>query len=142
MVQKQDNRYTDLVSFAEELHNKNKRRIKASGWILILLPVVLGLIRWMTDSDKTVFLIIWVLCMFVVSAYLVSIEYLDQNLYERLKDLTGSDEEYEPLVGGLEIILPVMRKKSMGESAPDAGEAPDVGEAPDAVEAPEEGGDE
>ena len=142
MVQKQDSRYTDLVSFAEELHNKNKRRIKASGWILILLPVVLGLIRWMTDSDKTVFLIIWVLCMFVVSAYLVSIEYLDQNLYERLKDLTGSDEEYEPLVGGQEIILPVMRKKSMGESAPDAGEAPDVGEAPDAGEAPEEGGDE
>ena len=118
MVQKQDNRYTDLVSFAEELHNKNKRRIKASGWILILLPVVLGLIRWMTDSDKTVFLIIWVLCMFVVSAYLVSIEYLDQNLYERLKDLTGSDEEYEPLVGGLENQRPMQEKRRMSGKRP------------------------
>ena len=84
MEQKQDNRYNNLSSYAKELHENNKKRIKISGIVLLLLPVVLGLIRWMTDSDKTVFLMIWVLCMFVLSVYLVSVEYLDHVLHSLL----------------------------------------------------------
>lgn len=44
----------------DNLREKNKRRIKISGIVLVILPVVLGFIRWLTDSDKTVFLIIWI----------------------------------------------------------------------------------
>ena len=104
MEQKQDNRYNNLSSYAKELHENNKKRIKISGIVLILLPVILGLIRWMTDSDKTVFLMIWVLCMFILSVYLVSIEYLDHVLQKRINGMTGPEEQYDSLVNGEEII--------------------------------------
>ena len=104
MEQKQDNRYNNLSSYAKELHENNKKRIKISGIVLLLLPVVLGLIRWMTDSDKTVFLMIWVLCMFVLSVYLVSVEYLDHVLQKRINGMSNSEEDYDSLLNGEEII--------------------------------------
>ena len=100
MEQKQDNRYNNLSSYAKELHENNKKRIKISGIVLLLLPVVLGLIRWMTDSDKTVFLMIWVLCMFVLSVYLVSVEYLDHVLQKRINGMSnkkGSERSSTPI---------------------------------------------
>ena len=81
MEQKQDNRYNNLSSYADQVHEKTKKRIKYSGIVLIILPVVLGLIRWMTHSDKIFFLVIWILCMFAISAYLVSIEYYDHAIH-------------------------------------------------------------
>ena len=104
MDQKQDNRYNSLSSYARVLHENNKKRIKISGIVLILLPVILGLIRWMTDSDKTVFLMIWVLCMFVLSVYLVSVEYLDHVLQKRIKGMSDSEEHYDSLLDGEKII--------------------------------------
>lgn len=95
MEQKQDRLYKDFVSYVDEFHEKNRKRIRASGIALILLPVVLGLIRWMTDSDKTVFLIIWVLCMFLLAVYLVSIEYYDHVLQNRIRSMTGGEEDPE-----------------------------------------------
>ncbi|MBQ9179906.1 MAG: hypothetical protein IJ132_03805 [Firmicutes bacterium] len=67
----------------DNLREKNKRRIKISGIVLVILPVVLGFIRWLTDSDKTVFLIIWIMFMFLIAVYLVSIEYLEHYLKNR-----------------------------------------------------------
>ena len=104
MAQNQDNRYKNLSSYAHELHEKNKKRVKVSGIVLVLLPVVLGLIRWLTDSDRTVFLFIWVLCMFAVAAYLVSVEYLDHVLQKRIKGMSNSEEDYDSLLNGEEII--------------------------------------
>ena len=104
MEQKQDNRYNNLSSYAKELHENNKKRIKISGIVLLLLPIILGLIRWMTDSDKTVFLMIWVLCMFVLSVYLVSVEYLDHVLQKRINGMSNSEEHYDSLLDGEEII--------------------------------------
>lgn len=91
-MQRQDDNYKKLRSYVSDLHEKNKRRVKISGIILIILPVVLGLIRWMTDSDKFAFLILWLICMFAISAYLVSVEYLDYVLSKKLKEFTGSNE--------------------------------------------------
>jgi hypothetical protein len=66
--------------------------------VLLLLPVILGLVRWLTDSDKIVFLLIWVLCMFLLSAYLVSVEYLDHTLQTKLFEMTGRVEDYDGLL--------------------------------------------
>ena len=98
MEDKKNDRYNDLSSYANELHENNKKRVKISGIVLVLLPVVLGVIRWLTDSDKIVFLVIWVLCMFAVSAYLVSVEYMDNLIRKRLGELTGKQEEYDSLI--------------------------------------------
>ena len=78
-----DNRYEQLyqemVTQAAALHKRNKKRIKVSIIIMLLLPFLLAGIRWMTDSDKMVFLVIWVICMFALAAYMIGIAYLDEN---------------------------------------------------------------
>ena len=93
MVQKQNDRYESLDKYMREFHEKNRKRVRTSGIVLILLPVILGLIRWFTDSDKSLFLFIWVLCMFALSAYLVSVEYMDHTVQKRMKEITGLDED-------------------------------------------------
>ena len=93
MEPRQEDRYNDLIQYINELHEKNRKNLKASAIALVSLPVVLGLIRWLTDSDKTVFLMIWVVCMFLLAAFLVRIEYVDYTLYRRLKVLADDEED-------------------------------------------------
>lgn len=129
MEQKQDNRYNNLSSYADRVHEKTKKRIKYSGIVLILLPVVLGLIRWMTHSDKIFFLVIWIFCMFAISAYLVSVEYYDHAI-RRIAggiDEDAADDAAEEAAEALE--------DDAAEDAPE--DAPE-----DESEAAEEGGDE
>lgn len=90
--------YTELLDRGEQLHESNKRRIRRGIILLIILPFVLEFIRWITDSDKIVFLIIWILIMFVVSAYLISIEYLDSSIESTLRDVTDTEAEFDGLL--------------------------------------------
>ena len=132
MEQKQDNRYNNLSSYADQVHEKTKKRIKYSGIVLILLPVVLGLIRWMTHSDKIFFLVIWILCMFAISAYLVSIEYYDHAIH-RIASGGEADGANVPkdAVEATEADVEEDAAETVTEAAPEA-----------ASEAAEEGGDE
>lgn len=90
--------YTELLGRGEMLHQSNKKRIRRGIIILIILPFVLEFIRWMTDSDKVVFLIIWIIIMFVLSAYLISIEYLDYTVEETLRDVTDTEADFGELL--------------------------------------------
>ena len=91
-MENKDNRYSSLSEYARELHEKNKKLVKVSVIVLILLPVFLEVIRLLTGSDKTVFLIIWILCMFVISAYLVSVEYMDHTIRRRIGGIDEDDD--------------------------------------------------
>lgn len=90
--------YTELLAKGEGLHENNKKRIRIAFIVMIILPVVLDVIRWITDSDKIVFLIIWVFIMFVVAAYLISIEYIDSQVEEVLREVTDSEEGFDDLL--------------------------------------------
>ena len=101
-VKKNDHRdeelYSELLGRGEQLHESNKKRIRRGIGVLIALPFILYFILWMTDSDKVVFLLIWVLIMFVVSAYLISIEYLDSSVEKTLRDVIDAEEEFDELL--------------------------------------------
>ena len=81
---KQDRHYEDLYSRllerGETMHANNKKRIRIGLILLGLLPAVLIIIRLLTDSDRVVFLIIWVVCMVAICTYLISIEFIDDSL--------------------------------------------------------------
>ena len=98
----QDNRYeqlyTEMWEYTELLHRRNKSRIKYGTIVLILLPLILGLIRWLTDSDKTFFLLIWVFCMFLLSAYLIGVEYLDHSVQKKMEKLTDHEAGFSNLL--------------------------------------------
>lgn len=108
--QKYEALYTELLGRGEMLHESNKRRIRRGLIILVILPFVLEFIRWITDSDKVVFLIIWILIMFVLSAYLISIEYLDYSIEETLRDVTDTEADF----GGL-LPRPELRRGDLHE---------------------------
>lgn len=88
--------YSDMMSYGTDMHEKNKKRIKVGTIVLILLPLILGIIRWLTHSDKVVFLMIWVACMFALAAYLISVEYMDESMQKNIGGMmdrdSGSDE--------------------------------------------------
>lgn len=98
----QDNRYEQLCSEVrtqtDRFHNRNRARIRYGTIILVLLPLILGLIRWLTDSDKALFLLIWVFCLFAVSAYLIGVEYLDHSIRKKLEEITDGDVSFEELL--------------------------------------------
>ena len=93
MEHKYDDHYRNLDKMVTGFHEKKKKRLKVSGIILLILPVVLGFMRWITDSDKVVFLLIWVLCMFAVSSYLVSVEYMDELIRNKYDPDAAPDAE-------------------------------------------------
>lgn len=90
--------YNEMADYAERFHEKNKKRIRIGIVMLFVLPVALGLIRWLTDSDKIVFLLIWVISMFILSAYLISVEYMDDSIQRKLTELTDREAEFDDLL--------------------------------------------
>ena len=106
MDDRQDSRYEELYQQLLErgldMHVHNKRRIRNGMILLLLLPVILGVILWVTGSDKIVFLIIWVLCMFALSIYLISIEYIDDSVEKTLEEVTDREADFGVLFPGTE----------------------------------------
>ena len=90
--------YSQLLERGEILHESNKKRIRRGLIMLVLLPAILGLILWITGSSKIVFLIIWILCMFALCAYLISVEYLDDSIQKTLEDVTNREAVFDGLL--------------------------------------------
>ena len=95
MEKEQDRRYEklyeNLLGMASRLHERNKMRIRIGSILLIILPFALELVRRLTDSDKVVFLLVWIFCMFALCGYLIGVEYLDDSIRATVKDML--DEE-------------------------------------------------
>lgn len=79
-----------LIEFAQRSHELNRRRMRNGVIWLFLLPVLLLIIRNMTDSSKVAFLIIWIFGMFVISAFLLMVAYSDNDLQDRLRTLQSA----------------------------------------------------
>ena len=90
--------YSQLLERGETLHESNKKRIRRGLILLVLLPAILGLILWITGSSKIVFLIIWILCMFALCAYLISVEYLDDSIQKTLEEVTDCEADFDELL--------------------------------------------
>jgi len=115
---KQDSRYealyTQLLERGMDMHTNNKKRIRSGLILLLLLPVILGIIRMLTQSDKIVFLIIWVFCMFVICIYLITIEYIDDTLQKTLEEVTDREANFDELIadtGKLEEMISGRRER-------------------------------
>ena len=98
----QDNRYEQLyegiLSRAVWLHERNKTMIKWGSIMLIVLPVILFVVRWLTHSDKMVFLLIWVFCLFALAAFLIAVEYLDHTVQKTIREITDGEAEFDDLL--------------------------------------------
>jgi len=99
---KQDIRYEELYNRLLErgvaLHESNKKRIRAGLIFLIVFTVLMILIRLITDSDRVVFMILWVVGMFAASIYLISVEYIDDSIQKTLEDVSEREADFGELL--------------------------------------------
>lgn len=90
--------YEKLAAYEEQLHQKNQRRIKIGLKLIWIIPLSFLVLLFWTDSNKVVFLILWIVSLFGISAYLIGVEYMDYNLQEKLMELKGEEKEVEALL--------------------------------------------
>ena len=84
---KQDLRYEELYNKLLDrgmaLHESNKKRIRTG---LIFLAVF------------TVLMILWVVGMFAISIYLISVEYIDDSIRKTLEDVSEREADFGELL--------------------------------------------
>ena len=75
--------FMQIQEFSHTLHERNQKRIKAGLWcIAIFLILLLHM-----ESSKVVYLLLWVISLFLISAYLVTVAYIDDQMQKKLKQL-------------------------------------------------------
>ena len=99
---KQDLRYEELYNKLLDrgmaLHEGNKKRIRIGLIFLAVFTVLMILIRLITDSDRVVFMILWVIGMFAISIYLISVEYIDDSIRKTLEDVSDREADFGVLL--------------------------------------------
>lgn len=90
--------YDQLLSFVQELHSSNKKRIRGGLWCMLALPVVLLLARRLTDSNRVAFLLIWIFCMFVLVGYLIWIAYIDDSIQKKMREALETEKQFDDLL--------------------------------------------
>ena len=85
-----------LLPMVESVHKLDQAALRVGVTWLYLLPIMLLIIRRVTDSSKLTFLIIWVIGMFIISAALILIGYSDHQLKRFLEEV----KRYEPAAAG------------------------------------------
>ena len=99
---KQDIRYEDLYNRLLDrgmaLHESNKKRIRVGLVFLGVFTVLMILIRLITNSDRVVFMILWVVGMFAISVYLISVEYIDDSIRKTLEDVSDREADFGVLL--------------------------------------------
>lgn len=90
--------YDQLLSFVQELHSGNKKRIRGGLWCMLVLPVVLLLARRLTDSNRVAFLLIWIFCMFVLVGYLIWIAYIDDSIQKKVREALETEKQFDDLL--------------------------------------------
>ncbi len=80
--------FGQLVKEEEQLHTENQRRIKSGVRCLFWIPMLFLALLFLTEGEKVIFLVLWVVSLFVIASYLIYIEYIDFQAQERLHRYT------------------------------------------------------
>ena len=78
--------HQSLLPTVEHVHRMDQRGLRVGVIWLLVLPVLLLVIRRLTDSSKVAFLIIWIIGMFIIAAALIFVAYADHELKRFLED--------------------------------------------------------
>lgn len=89
-----------LLQEEEKLHAENRRRIRAGIRCLIWIPMIFLGLLFLTESEKAIFLVLWVVSLFIISSYLIYIEYIDFQSQEKIRCISDQNQvQNEALIG-------------------------------------------
>ena len=80
--------------YYEKEHKRNKDRIKYGIIAMLIIPIIFLILLFVVNSSKVIFLVMWIASLFIISGYLIAIEYKDYNMTENLKgiiDISDND---------------------------------------------------
>ena len=84
--------YLTIIDYEKKLHEKNQRRIKAGLVCMIVIPLIFLVLLFWTGSSKPIFLTLWIVSLFAIAIYLITVEYADYKLQEKLNEFRDDDE--------------------------------------------------
>ena len=95
--------YQELIRYEEAKHEQNIHKVKVALKLYIIIPLVFLILSFFKTDAKIVFLVLWVASLFILSVYMIYVEYSDHNLQKRMKgyrEIMDEDtsEEVEPLL--------------------------------------------
>ncbi len=93
--------FQKLAREEEQLHALNQKRIKVGIQCLIWIPMLFLILLLLTESEKAIFLVLWIISLFITASCLIYIEYMDFQSQERLRSYTDQEGmAYSHLIGG------------------------------------------
>lgn len=87
--------FQKVMDYEQALHEKNLTRIKIELKCIWIVPLIFLILLFLTGSNKVIFLILWIVSLFAISIYLITVEYMDYNLQEKIMELKGERGEIE-----------------------------------------------
>lgn len=85
--------YSEILKYQEKEHIRNQKRIRWGIRCVILVPMIFLVLMFSMDSSKSVYLVLWIISLFVISGFLIYVEYTDYNMQKKLTELGIREEE-------------------------------------------------
>ena len=92
-----------IAEYYTSEHQKSQQKIKYGILCMIAIPLVFLILMFTMKSSKLVYLVLWIAALFIISAYLISVEYRDYTMQKQLKAFIG-EEANQPLIEFPDII--------------------------------------
>lgn len=90
--------YERLMEQVAQQHRNNQQRVRKGLWGLPCVTVLFLLLVMLTDGSKNIYLLLWITTMFALAAYLISVEYADYELQQKLTEVTQLEQELDGLL--------------------------------------------
>lgn len=91
--EKYEQMYEMLLDYEQKIHEKNQKRIKIGLKCILIIPLIFLVLLFWTNSNKVIFLILWIVSLFCIAVYLLSVEYMDFYLQEKLEEWNDNECE-------------------------------------------------
>lgn len=94
----------DMIrDYYEKEHKHNKDRIKYGMIAILIIPIIFLILLFVVPGSKVIFLVMWIASLFIISGYLIAIEYKDYNMSENLGNIIG-DNNNDTLIDTTRVI--------------------------------------
>lgn len=93
MQETKEQSFEKIMDYENRIHEQNQQRIKIGIRLVIIIPLIFLTVMFKLDSNKVVFLVLWIASLFGISLYLIVVEYMDYKMQEKLKELGIKDED-------------------------------------------------
>ena len=95
--------------YYEKEHKRNKDRIKYGIIAMLIIPIIFLILLFVVNSSKVIFLVMWIASLFIISGYLIAIEYKDYNMTENLKGIIDNSDN-DALIDTTKVIKDIAMK--------------------------------